>query len=147
VRCSGTVNSGGSRTFHPSSLEYQPSCELCSAVRDAVACDRCVPVDALRVTFDNRSMLEMFASLRLIASHWCVQLHCDARCCWALQVSEKARSFGSLARPVFRKALPVVNCGISPRCYSQELYSKRRVGAPSSSAFNSGRAQLAVCAC
>jgi hypothetical protein len=27
-----------------------------SAVRDAIACDRCVPVDALRVTFDNRSM-------------------------------------------------------------------------------------------
>jgi len=25
-------------------------------VRDAVACDRCVPVDALRVTFDDRSV-------------------------------------------------------------------------------------------
>jgi hypothetical protein len=29
---------------------------MCSAVRDAVACDRCVPVDAMRVTFDSRSM-------------------------------------------------------------------------------------------
>jgi hypothetical protein len=27
-----------------------------SAVRDAVAGDRCVPVDAMRVTFDTRSM-------------------------------------------------------------------------------------------
>ena len=34
-----------------------------SAVRDAVACDRCVPVDALRVTFDNRFVCVTRASV------------------------------------------------------------------------------------
>jgi len=57
-------------------------------VRDAVACDRCVPVDALRVTFDDRSMC---ATLQLhnrkSFSFSCLQLLNDTRRRRPLQVS------------------------------------------------------------
>ena len=57
-------------------------------MRDAVACDRCVPVDALRVTFDDRSMC---ATLQLrnrkSFSFFCLQLLNDTRRRRPLQVS------------------------------------------------------------
>jgi hypothetical protein len=68
-RCAPVARTCYALPYHINACAYACVCvndaapPSVSAVRDAIACDRCVPVDALRVTFDNRSMCDIVVYL------------------------------------------------------------------------------------